>query len=202
MARSITCTVALAALLILSVGTSHAAERTVYLGTLPGYPPFTFYKDGSPPEIEQVVDPGERARSLTGYSWDIARAAFHAVGYTVRIRVTPWARAMYELQNGKTDLLFPTGKNAERETYLEYSDGSVVDVDFLVYVRENGGKDYVDLTSLEGQTIAVMRGFNYGKRFNSADHFTRQPVDSVRQGFELLREGRVDGFAGYDVVWD
>lgn len=179
-----------------------AADREVYLATLPGYPPFTFYHPDRRRAIEQVLEPGQRGAALTGYSWDIARAAFAAAGYTVRLRVTPWARAMYELRRGKTEVLFPTGRNPERLEYLHYSRNSVVDVDFRVYVRDDSALEYESLDSLRGRTIAVMRGFNYGETFNAAAHFERIVVDSLRQGFELLEGGRVDGFAGYDVVWD
>lgn len=192
----------LAFALMVSASPVSAAENEVYLATLAGYPPFTFYEEGAEPFHEKVVPPGSDAEGFTGYSWDIARAAFHAAGYTVRLRVTPWARGMFELKDGKTDLLFPTGKNPERLEFLQYSQGSVVDVGFLVYVSGDNAIDYDDLGSLEGQTIAVLRGWNYGDEFNQADHFDRMQVDSIEQGFKLLRSGRVDGFAGYDVAWD
>lgn len=184
------------------VSVAGAADQEVYLATLPGYPPFTFYQEGAEHEVEEVVPPGENAESFTGYSWDIAREAFHAVGWTVRLRITPWARGMYELKQEKTEILFPTGKNPERLEYMQYSEGSVVDVNFLVYTQAGADIDYDGLASLRDRTVAVVRGFNYGADFNQADHFEKTPVDSIKQGFELLRSGRVDGFAGYDIVWD
>lgn len=181
---------------------ANSADREVYLATLPGYPPFTFYADGASPVVEEIVPPGRDAGSFTGYSWDVAREAFHAAGWTVRLRITPWARGMYELKKGKTDLLFPTGKNPERLEFMQYSEGSVVDVNFRIYTRADADIDYDGLASLRGRTIAVVRGFNYGADFNQSDHFETHRVDSIKQGFELLRKGRVDGFAGYDIVWD
>lgn len=185
-----------------AASTAAAADQEVYLATLPGYPPYTFYEDGAEHVVEEVIPPGERSAAFTGYSWDIAREAFHAAGWTVRLRITPWARGMYELKQGKTHLLFPTGKNPERLEYMQYSDGAVVDVNFLVYTQAGADIDYDGLPSLRGRSIAVVRGFNYGAAFNQADHFEKEQVDSIKQGFELLRSGRVDGFAGYDIVWD
>lgn len=182
--------------------TATSADREVYLATLPGYPPFTFYADDANQVVEEIVPPGKDARSFTGYSWDVAREAFHAAGWTVRLRITPWARGMYELKQGKTDLLFPTGKNPERLEYMQYSEGSVVDANFLIYTRADADIDYDGLASLRGRTIAVVRGWNYGADFNQLDHFEKQQVESIKQGFKLLRSGRVDGFAGYDIVWE
>ncbi len=191
-----------AILLICASGAAAAAEQQVYLATLPGYPPFTFYQEGVETEVEETIPPGEESDYFTGYSWEIARAAFHAVDWTIQLRITPWARGMEELREKQTEILFPTGKNPTRLEYMQYSDNSVVDVNFLIYKNDDRSIGYDGLRSLKGKPIAVVRGFNYGEAFNQADYIDKVTVDSIEQGFDVLEEGRVVGFAGYDIPWD
>ncbi len=191
-----------AALVLFVSSSAAAAEQEVYLATLPGYPPFTFYQEGVDTEVEETIPPGEQSDYFTGYSWEIARAAFHAVDWTITLRITPWARGMEELREKKTDILFPTGKNPTRLEYMQYSDNSVVDVNFLIYKNAGDSIGYDGLRSLEGEPVAVVRGFNYGEAFNQADYIDKVSVESIEQGFDVLEEGRVVGFAGYDVPWD
>jgi len=192
----------LAFVALVASGSAAAADQQVYLATLPGYPPFTFYQEDVETEVEETIPPGEDSDYFTGYSWQIARAAFHAVDWTIKLRITPWARGMMELREEKTDILFPTGKNPTRLEYMQYSNNSVVDVNFLIYKNAGDSIGYDGLRSLEGDPVAVLRDFNYGEAFNKADYIDKVKVDSIEQGFDVLEEGRVVGFAGYDIPWD
>lgn len=183
-------------------GAAAAADQQVYLTTLPGYPPFTFYQKGVETEVQEIIPPDGETDYLTGYSWEIARAALHGVDWTVKLRVTPWARGMEELREKKTEILFSTGKNPTRLEYMQYSNNSVVDVNLLIDKHAGDSIGYDGLRSLEGKPIAVVRGFSYCQAFNQADYIDKVTVDPIEQGFNVLEEGRVAVFAGYDIPWD
>jgi len=106
------------------------------------------------------------------------------------------------LRENKTDILFPTGQNPTRLEYMQYSNNSVVDVNFLIYNNAGDSIGYDGLRSLEGEAVAVVRDFNYGETSNKADSVDKVKVDSIKQGFDVLEEGRVVGFAGSDIPWD
>lgn len=194
------CATLLAALLFTS--TAAAAERIASVATLPGYSPFCFYTEYANDETWVTVAPGKDTSVFQGYSWDVVRESFHAVGYTLRLRIVPWARAMYELRNAKVDLLFPAGRNAERLEYMDYSEEPVNAVNFLIYTASGSGLEWTGLSGLSGRTIGAARGWNFGDQWKAETGFERQFVDSIEQGFSMLDQDRIDGFAGYEVVWD
>ncbi len=198
--RSIALAFLLSALAVPSL--TAAQDKTVSIATLPGYSPFGFYKPEADDETWEVVPPGANSRVFQGYSWDVIRESFHAVGYTLELRIVPWARAMYELKRDKVELLFPAGKNAERMEYMDYSREPVNAVDFLIYTDGETDLEWDGLESLAGKSIGAARGWNFGDRWEEQSAFEKQLVDSIEQGFRMLDEGRIDGFAGYEVVWD
>jgi len=174
-------------------------EKTVSVATLEDYAPFCF-KTGDP--VKARIRPGEDTENFKGYSWDILRESFHATGYTITLSVVPWARAMVYLKIGEYDILFPTGKNKEREEMFHYSEEPVNQARFVVYVRAGDSIEWKGLKSLEGRTIGVKRGFNYGDAWKEADFIEKYSVASIRQGFRMLSEKRLHGFAGYEFNWD
>ena len=178
---------------------SFGGEKTVTVATLEDYAPFCFKTGDS---VKVRIRPGEDTDNFEGYSWDILRESFHAAGYTVKISVTPWARAMAYLKMGECDILFPTGKNKERETIFDYSKEPVNQARFLVYVRAESPMEWQSLETLSGLTIGVKRGFNYGDTWKNAGFICKYSVDTIRQGFRMLSQGRIDGFAGYEFNWD
>ena len=48
----------------------------------------------------------------------------------------------------------------------------------------------------------MARGWSFGHRRAEQQGIEKLPVDSIEQGFRLLDEGRIEGFAGYEVLWD
>lgn len=196
--------IALAVLLTCLALPSLAAseEKVVSIATLPGYSPYCFYRPDADNETWDRVPPGSDSRVFQGYSWDVIRESFHAAGYTLELRIVPWSRAMHELKRGKVELLFPAGKNAARMEYMDYSREPVNTVDFLIYTDGESDLEWVGLESLAGLTIGAARGWNFGDRWERQSGFEKQLVDSIEQGFRMLDEGRIDGFAGYEVVWD
>lgn len=194
----------LATLLLVAAATSYAAEeKRVRIATLYDYPPYGFYEGGrAPPVLEVVVPPGSDAGRFQGYSWDIVRESFHAQGYTIELVITHWARAMASVKEGNVDLLYPTGMNSERQAYFSFSESPVNDAAFLVYVSQDTDIEWQGLASLEGKTIGMVRGYNFGDEWTDQVGISKYPLNSIEQGFRMLQRGRLDGFAGYETNWD
>lgn len=201
MMKTMKCVVMFAGLWLMAL--PHASADTVKAATLAGYPPFGFYQTGAEEKTWHTVVPGDDYPDFRGYSWDVLREAFHAMDYTIELRVVPWSRAMHDLEWKTVDLLYPTGRTEEREEYMSYSSEPVNAVNFLIYTeRDSGIATDSRLQDLAGMRIAVARGWNFGDEWDDADHFDKEEVGSIEQGFAMLEAGRVDGFAGYEVVWD
>ncbi|PAU74187.1 substrate-binding periplasmic protein [Halomonas salipaludis] len=184
-------------------GEEQAEEKRVRIATLYDYPPYGFYVEGQgSPISEVVVPPGSNTSGFRGYSWDIVRESFHSQGYTVELVITHWARAIANVKQGNADLLYPTGINRERQAYFSYSESPVNDAAFLVYVNRATDIEWRGLASLEGKTIGMVRDYNLGDEWNGYEGISKYPLNSIEQGFRMLQRERLDGFAGYETIWD
>lgn len=78
--------------------------KVVSLVTIDEYPPFSFRLDNlrKAKKEREIIAPDEHASNLQGYSWDLVRASFHAVGYTIILRAMPWDLAVSFAQGGET----------------------------------------------------------------------------------------------------
>ena len=189
-------------LILLSLSTlSYADEKTVKIATLEDYAPFCL-KIGEKTKSNQIIPVGTDAMGFKGYSWDVLRESFHLMGYTINLSITPWVRAMEDVINGKADILFPTGKNAERQMIFNYSDESINQANYIVYVRVDDQIEWKGLESLKGRTIGVKRGFSYGDKWKAATGIKKYDVATILQGFKMLNLKRLDGFLGYEYNWD
>lgn len=196
--------VGLAALLAVCFGIAPAAadDKRVRVATLGDYPPYCFYKEGVAPRSIEIVPPGSDAVSFQGYSWDILRESFHTRGYTIELLITPWIRAMASVREGETDLLFPAGKNSERLAFFTYPQMPINDAAFRVYVNPGSTIEWTGLSSLDGLTIGLVRGYNFGDDWARRSNIIKYPLNTVEQGFRMLASNRLDGFAGYETNWD
>ena len=51
-------------------------------------PPYFITESGKDTGTE-IVPPDLDAKKFSGYSWDILRESFHAMGYTIKLRAMP-----------------------------------------------------------------------------------------------------------------
>lgn len=188
-------------LTLLSIATpSFCADKVITVGTLEDYAPFCQRINDREPN--GTFPPHTDSKGFEGYSWDVLRESFHEMGYTIKLHVTPWARAIKNVQDGAVDVLFPTGKNSERQKQFYYSNEPVNQANFLVYVRKDDPIKWKGLNSLDGLVIGVKRGFTYGDKWKAATNIKKQNVSTISQGFKMLDFKRFDGFAGYEINWD
>lgn len=178
-----------------------AGEKYVSITTLSDYAPYTFIEGNG--TVNGVFPPGTNPESFKGYSWDILRESFHVMGRTIKLDVFSWPRAMSYLLNQKIDVLFPTGKNAEREKIFYYSNEKVNTANFLIYVKKGHSINWSGLDSLKGLKIGEIRSFNYGDEWNRMKgEVSITKFGTIKQGFRMLESGRIDGFIGYEFNWD
>lgn len=187
-------------LLLFATQFASASDKVVKVGTLGDQPPYCMTKGKF--KSKQSIPPGKDAKGFIGYSWDVLRESYHAMGYTIDLTITPWTRAMFNVKKNKVDILFPTGKNKEREKIFHYSKSPINEVQFLVYTKKNRHLPWTDLTSLKGLKIGVNRGFNYGDRWHQTTGINKIEINTIVQGFTMLDSNRLDGFLGYESSWD
>jgi len=194
-------TIMISSVLLIFPGVGTAAKKIVKVATLVDYPPYCFLKENHKND-DAPIPPGSDSYKLQGYSWDMLRSSLHAMGYSIELHIYPWTRAMRYTEAGYIDVLFPTAKTKEREKKFYYSQEYVDQVKYLVYTRKDSAITWNGLMSLNGLNIGVMRGWNYGERWDSLNSIKKYPLSKIIQGFKMLHRKRLDGFAGYEINFD
>lgn len=184
------------------------AEKIITINTLSGYAPYTFkyekkdvIKKGL--SYKKEIVPGKDTSALQGMAWDIVRESFQSMGYTIKLNVLPWARALKKMKKGSVDALFPTTKTKERMNYFYYSKNATNSSGTSYYTKKNNEIQWKGLHSTKNKEVAVILGYSYGTKF---DEFKKNlnliMTKSERQSFILTYLGRVDGYIAFDSVAD
>lgn len=189
-------------LLFLLAGVCHGSEKIVTLATLTDFAPFCFpKKNASVVEVEKIP-PGSDSSQLQGYSWDVVRESFHAMGYTIRLYVVPWERGMHYLAGRKVEGIFPANHTLEREKDYAFSKTYVDQVKLVIYMRSDANMIWQGLESLDHLIIGFVRGWSYGKKWEARNLIIKEPTDTIDQGFDLVDKKRLGGLAGYQLPYD
>ena len=189
-------------LLLLPAGVCHGSEKTVTLATLTDFAPFCFPKENSTFKEVEDIPPGSDSSQLQGYSWDVVRESFHAMDYTIRLYIVPWERGMHYLAGKKVEGIFPANHTLEREREYAFSKAYVDQVKMVIYAGADSEMTWQGLESLNGLTIGFVRGWSYGKKWETMDKIIKEPTDTISQGFDLVAKRRLVGVAGYQLPYD
>tara|TARA_Y100000588_G_scaffold241080_1_gene254933 strand:+ start:1659 stop:2417 length:759 start_codon:yes stop_codon:yes gene_type:complete len=188
-------------LLVLFLGIpAGAEERVVRVARLQDYAPFCGASENI--ERDQNIPSGDDAVGFGGNCWDVLRESYHQEGFTIQLFVVPWARAMSYLNQGKADILFPEGKNQEREWAFDYPEEPTNQANFVVYVRADNSVEWDGLAPVARYRIGVKRGFNCGDQWKAAESIRKHEVGSIVDAFVMLSQKRLDGVVGYEGPWD
>lgn len=178
-------------------------ERIVTVTTLTDFPPYTFNKENAVEKLEEVIPPGKDSLQLQGYSWDVVRASLHEMGYTIKLLIAPWSRAMYYTKRGKADVIFPAIKTVEREKVFHYSKEPTDLTKIVIYIPVDVDFDFNNgFNSLIGLSIATVRGWAYGKKYEANNRIIKGTCDTVVGCFDMLDKKRVFGVIGYESAFD
>ena len=189
-------------LLFLSFTYLFGQDKTIKIATLDNYHPYCFtVESGS--NIDEVISVGEDSKFLKGYSWDIVREALQKKGYKIELTITTWNRCLSLLDMNRVDLVFPAGKNEEREKKYFYSNKFVNEINFVIYVDKSSKLKWNRLSSLKDLNVGYFASWYFGEEFSNSIDFQKIVVkEDIETGFLLIERGRIDCLAGYDIPFD
>lgn len=107
----------------------------------------------------------------------------------------PYPRVLYSLTSGAVDFAVIFDSHAPKELAVRV--GDVVTTEIIV-VAKRGAKRHHSIEDLVGMQIGHIRGSKYGPLFDDATHFTRVPINRMRQGLAMLLNGRIEAMASTD----
>ena len=166
------------------------------------YIPFCFNREKAVDISGETIPPGSDSRQLQGYSWDVVRESYHAMGYTIRLYVVPWERAVHTLRTGKVAAVFPANRTKSRQREFIFSDKFVDEMRMVIYLPHDSTLLWDGLASMNGLRVAAVRGWSYGEQWEDNRQIRKERTDSILQSFTLLDKNRLNGVVGYETAYD
>ncbi len=180
------------------------AENVVKIATLVDYAPYCFLKPDAPGTgvRSERIPPNSDSKYLQGYSWDIIRASFKSMDYTINLKIVPWARAVKTMEDNKVEVLFPTSRNKKRSQKYYYSREAISKSNVVIYYKAGSSFEWKGINSLNGKKIAAIRGYNYGEIWKAQTKIMKHDINKRKQALVMIEKGRVDGFVAYEISND
>lgn len=135
---------------------------------------------------------GERDGRPQGMTVDLVTAAFAAVGVEVVLESLPYARCMARTRSGSLLACFNTTRTALIEAHYLWPERPMFDERFLIYARADDphGGPPLRVRDLEGQPVAVTRGYEYGSEFDANPRIQRIVTNQDETNFMMMLHGR------------
>ncbi|POZ63453.1 substrate-binding periplasmic protein [Chromobacterium alticapitis] len=131
-----------------------------------------------------------------GFSVEVIRRVFDAMGMPMEMHQYPWARAQSMVYAGQNDGLFSAFRNAERASHCYYPDEPLAVDRWVLFVRRDNLNrlSFHSLADLKGRLVGVVRGAAITPEFWSLVKSQRNYEESVDDdtNFRRLLAGRVD----------
>jgi polar amino acid transport system substrate-binding protein len=174
----------LLACLLLSCVVSTAAAETITLGAEDDWAPYS-----------SAVNHAAR-----GFAVDVIREAYAAVGITVNFEVLPYTRCLDETRSGRLLGCFDAVPNAMIGASFLWPKYPLFTTHMNVYALKDSSESGLTARQLEGRTVGVERGYEYGDEFDLNTRIVRRVVDKNVQGFRMLLAGRIQYMAAEERI--
>lgn len=144
----------------------------------------TVVADPWPPYIEDS-DPA------SGFTLEILQEAFKTQGYDIEYINIPWARAEFEVKEGRYDVLPNVWFSNARSADLLYSKSYAVN-NIMFITLKNDDFIYSGIDSLSDKKVGVLRSYAYSEEFTNSSNFIKVEVNTLLASIKMLLQGRID----------
>ncbi|MBK6637236.1 MAG: transporter substrate-binding domain-containing protein [Rhodocyclaceae bacterium] len=161
-----------------------ASAETITIGAEDDWYPYGGAIDGQP----------------AGLGVDLVSAAFNAVGVNVRFTSLPYARCLEMVKRGELLACNEPARTEETESSILWPDEPLFVAQSLIYARAGSKESGLSAASLEGKSVAVTNGFEYGSSFDANKKILREVVVKEISVFRMLAAQRVEYALAYQKV--
>ena len=95
------------------------------------------------------------------------------MGYTIELFIAPWVRSLREVKYGNYDIVFSTSVNTQRKKIFDYSQESINEANYVIYVNKDSPLIWEGLSTFHGKTVGVKTAFSYGDKWASEDKINK-----------------------------
>lgn len=152
------------------------------------------------------ADPDSNTLSLVGSNWppfideqqpgmgvatDLVTAILKRAGYETSPVIESWPRSLEGVGIGVYDAVIGAWQTQVREKYFVFSEPYLFNEIKFIKRREDPFT-FVDMNSLVGKRIGIVKGYAYGDKFKRSRVFDRVVSDEVLQNLAHLNRGSID----------
>ncbi len=135
-----------------------------------------------------------------GYGIDIARAAFSAVNIETHFEPLPYQRCIDMARRGELIACLQPTRLPENEAHFFWSKEPLFKARSLIYARAGHPARAIKVKDLEGKSVAVTVGYEYGLDFDHNNAVRREVARKELAAFRMLDAGRTEFAVGYEKV--
>ncbi len=135
-----------------------------------------------------------------GFAVDVVREAFAAVGVTVVFAVLPYTRCLAETKAGRLIGCFDAVPNSMISASYLWHEQPLFTTHMNVYSLKDSSESGISVANLEGKTVGVERGYEYGDEFDLNSKILRVTLDKNVQGFKMLLARRIQYMAAEERI--
>lgn len=142
------------------------------------WPPYEFSQNGK----------------IIGSDVEIITEVFKRLGYRTSFRIEIPSRAIQRTKSEIYDGVFSVWKGNERDTFLLFPDEPISYTKEVIWHLKSNSNTLQDIQNLTNTVCGYVNGYAYDDRFWQLK-CTKVPLESDESGFNLLKAGRINGFA-------
>jgi len=139
-------------------------------------------------------------RQAKGFAVDVVREAYALVGITAKFDVLPYSRCMAATKAGTLVACFDAVPNSMIANEYLWPELPLFTTRMNVYALAGSPDNGMVASRLEGRTVGVERGYEYGDAFDLNTKIIRKVVDKNDQGFKMLLAKRIEFMAAEERI--
>ncbi len=134
----------------------------------------------------------EENKVIKGLDIEILRSIEKAENVKFEFVQVPWERALRMTQTGEADGIISLFKTEERQAFLHYPNEGLAFEKNVIFAKNTYKGDIKTVGDLKGKTIGITSGYSYGKTFDDASGFTKDPSTDQETMFKKFVNNRYE----------
>lgn len=142
----------------------------------------------------------EENNVIKGLDIEILRAIEKAENVKFEFVQVPWERALRMAQTGEADGIISLFKTEERQAFLHFPSEGLAFEKNVIFAKNTYKGDIKTVADLKGKTIGITSGYSYGKTFDDATGFTKDPSTDQETMFKKFVNNRYEMVISNELV--
>lgn len=131
-----------------------------------------------------------------GPTVEIAKAAFQAVGFKIKVDFIPWKRALSNVRHGKTMGLIGAYITEERKEWAVFNEKPVAQTVSGIVAKKESNIKINSLNDLKEYEIGVLLGSSISPSFDKANFLKKRELSQEILNLKMLLKNRLPFIAG------